>query len=69
MRPPQSESTPLSKLVFVQSDFFCAKVKSHKYFFVLLESWLLTHPTYHAVLPRIDPSAKFYGSNTSKFYG
>jgi len=34
-----------------------------------LESWLLTHPTYHAVLPRIDPSAKFYGSKTSSFYG
>ena len=34
-----------------------------------LETWLLSHPTYHAVLPSSDPSAKFYGANTSKFYG
>jgi hypothetical protein len=34
-----------------------------------LESWLLSHPTYHAVLPSKDPGSKFYGVSTSKFYG
>lgn len=34
-----------------------------------LQSWLLSHPSYHVVLPSNDPSSKFYGTNTSKFYG
>ncbi len=34
-----------------------------------LETWLLTHPSYHAILPNSDTNSKFYSTSTSKFYG
>ncbi len=34
-----------------------------------LETWLKSHPTFHAVLPWNDPKSKFYGHKTTKFYG
>ena len=34
-----------------------------------LHSWLLSHPTFHVVLPKSSPSSKFYSTSTSKFYG
>ena len=34
-----------------------------------LHSWLLSHPTFHVVLPKSSPSSKFYSTTTSKFYG
>ena len=34
-----------------------------------LHTWLQSHPTFHVVLPKSDTRSKFYGTNTSKFYG
>ena len=34
-----------------------------------LESWLKTHPTFHAVLPKTDHKSKFYGHKASKLTG
>ena len=34
-----------------------------------LQSWLLAHPTFHVVLANNDQRSKFYGTNTTKFYG